>query len=56
MESDAVIPCSTCLFWDPEKKRFSCNPNRCEKLSNWLLKHARDNAVELQEKIVQYVV
>ena len=56
MESDANIPCATCLMWNPEKKRFSCDPNRCKKLSDWLLKHAGDNAVNPQEKMVQYVV
>jgi len=56
MESDADIPCSKCLFWDKVKKSFYCDPNKCEKLSNWLLKHARDNASKPQNKIVQYVV
>ena len=56
MESDADIPCSKCLFWDKVKKSFYCDPNKCEKLSNWLLKHARDNANKPQNKIVQYVV
>ena len=56
MRSDADIPCSTCPFWNSEKKRFSCNPNACRKLSNWLLKHAKDTAVTPQDKIVQYVV
>jgi len=56
MESDADIPCATCLFWNPEKKRVSCDPNSCKKLSAWLLKHARDKAAEPQDKIVQYVV
>ena len=56
MESDTEIPCSTCVLWHPEKKSFSCNPNSCKKLSNWLLKHARDNVAEPQDNIVQYVV
>jgi hypothetical protein len=56
MESDTDIPCSACLLWHPEKKSFSCDPNSCKKLSAWLLKHAEDNAVETQDKIVQYVV
>jgi len=55
MESDAKIPCSTCLFWNPKKKSLSCDPNSCEKLSDWLLKHAKDK-VDPQKKIVQYVV
>ena len=54
MENDANIPCNTCMFWNPTKKSFSCDPNTCKKLSNWLLKHA--NADNPQNKIVQYVV
>jgi hypothetical protein len=56
MGSDAEIPCSSCLLWNPQKKSFACDPNSCKRLSNWLLKHARDNAVTPQDKIVQYVV
>jgi hypothetical protein len=56
MESDADIPCATCLFWNLEKKSFSCDPNSCKKLSDWLLKHAKDNEVDPENKIVQYVV
>ena len=56
MESDAEIPCSTCPLWHPEEKSFSCNPNKCEKLSNWLLKHAKESASKPQDEIVQYVV
>ena len=56
MESAADIPCSTCLFWNPEKKSFACDPNSCKKLSDWLLKHAKGNVAEPQDKIVQYVV
>lgn len=56
MKIKAEIPCATCSLWNPKEKRFSCDPNRCEKLSNWLLKHARDNTVEPPNKIIQYVV
>jgi hypothetical protein len=56
MESDAEIPCSTCLLWNPEKKSFACDPNGCKRLSAWLLKHARDITAEQRDKIVQYVV
>jgi hypothetical protein len=49
------IPCSCCLLWDKEKKSFSCDPNKCEKLSYWLLKHAHGSAGDLQNN-VQYVV
>ena len=56
MESDASIPCSTCLLWNREKKSFSCDPNRCKKLADWLLKHTSEDEVEPQKKIVPYVV
>ena len=56
MESDANIPCATCQLWNPEKKSFSCNPNSCKKLSNWLLKHTNVPADDPQNRIVQYVV
>ena len=56
MENDANIPCNTCMFWNPTKKSFSCDPNTCRKLSNWLLKHAGDNVDEVPNKPVQYVV
>jgi hypothetical protein len=56
MESDAEIPCSTCLLWNQEKKSFACDPNGCKRLSEWLLKHAGDITTEPQDKIVQYIV
>ena len=33
------IPCFKCLFWDPLKlSHLHCNPDKCEKLTEWLLK------------------
>ena len=56
MGSNANIPCANCLLWNPEKKSFSCDPNTCKKLSDWLLKHSKDNADNMHNEIVQYVV
>ncbi|MCW4047044.1 MAG: hypothetical protein NWE99_05735 [Candidatus Bathyarchaeota archaeon] len=56
MEPDAEIPCSTCLLWNQENKRFSCDPNKCERLSRWLLKHAKDTNVDTRSENIQYVV
>jgi len=56
MKNDADIPCSKCPFWNQEKKSFSCDPNRCERLSRWLLKHSRDTTFDSLNKNVQYVV
>jgi hypothetical protein len=56
MGSEAEIPCSTCLSWNPEEKSFSCNPNSCKKLSKWLMKHVKEDTIEPQDEIVQYIV
>ena len=56
MSSDADIPCATCLLWKPEKKSFACDPNKCKKLSRWLMKHVKGNKPVPQKKIVQYIV
>lgn len=37
------IPCFKCLFWEPiRQSSLYCNPNRCEKLTEWLLQKAED--------------
>ena len=56
MSSDAEIPCATCLFWNPEKKSFTCDPNKCKKLSNWLMKHTKVDTFVPKKKVAQYVV
>jgi hypothetical protein len=33
------IPCFRCLFWEWKKdSHLYCNPNECQKLTEWLLK------------------
>ncbi|MGQ9507080.1 MAG: hypothetical protein ACUVTB_04370 [Candidatus Bathycorpusculaceae bacterium] len=33
------IPCFKCLFWEPIKQSsLYCNPNECQKLTEWILK------------------
>jgi len=56
MEQDKEIPCSACQLWDKEAKRFSCDPNKCERLTRWLLKHAQDANSEEPVEAIQYVV
>jgi len=35
------IPCFKCLFWEWKKdSHLYCNPNECQKLTEWLLKEA----------------
>jgi len=37
----AEIPCFKCLFWEWKKEsHLYCNPNECQKLTDWLLKEA----------------
>ncbi len=58
------IPCSNCAKWNPKVKNFSCNPNKCERLSDWLLRHANVDEVQPEQDIrmekaepqVQYIV
>jgi hypothetical protein len=64
MSDNSEIPCSTCHKWNAEQKEFSCNPSKCEKLSEWLFDHAQhepetaDNAETIQiiAAPLQYVV
>lgn len=55
MENDDVIPCAKCMAWNQETKSFSCSPNKCLKLSNWLLKYAREDTISMPS-IVSYIV
>jgi hypothetical protein len=49
-------------LWNAEKRRFSCNPDKCEKLSEWLLDHASlgnvedENILVIAPEPIQYVV
>jgi len=62
MSTKSEIPCSNCHLWNAEKKRFSCNPDKCEKLSEWLLDHASlgnvedENILVIAPEPIQYVV
>jgi hypothetical protein len=39
----ADIPCFKCLFWEWKKdSHLYCNPNECEKLTEWLIKEAEN--------------
>jgi hypothetical protein len=59
MSNNSEIPCSACHKWDAKAKSFSCKPNECRKLSEWLFDHAQmEPAENMQFAIapIQYVV
>ena len=38
------VPCFKCLFADPiMESHLHCNPNECEKLTDWLLLQVRQD-------------
>jgi hypothetical protein len=41
MNYASEIPCSSCHRWNSKAKSFSCNPNKCTKLAEWLFDHAQ---------------
>jgi hypothetical protein len=62
MEHQEEIPCASCQSWNGKQKKFSCNPNHCKELSEWM--HERNSQpsameqiqVQLPETAIQYVV
>jgi hypothetical protein len=62
MEHQEEIPCSSCQSWNGRQKKFSCNPNVCKGLSEWMHEHtsipnaAEQIQVQLPETATQYVV
>jgi hypothetical protein len=54
-KSGTEIPCSICPYWNQKIKSFSCDPNKCAELSNWLLKQTHDKNEPQIEK-VQYII
>lgn len=59
MSQNEEIPCAACQLWNAKTKSFSCNPNSCSKLSEWLIERTPQLNVEITEKSnipIQYVV
>jgi hypothetical protein len=59
MSNNSEIPCSACHLWNQEAKNFSCNPHKCQKLSEWLFDHAQIDTTENMQIIeapIQYIV
>jgi hypothetical protein len=54
MKDEKGIPCTICQLWHPEEKGFSCDPNKCEKLTVWLLNHKIEEANG--DQVIPYVV
>jgi hypothetical protein len=57
------IPCMQCDSWKKKERKFSCNPNDCKVLTEWLLGHApvltKDTVqmqVHLPDVAIRYVV
>jgi hypothetical protein len=49
----ADIPCFKCLFWEWKKdSHLYCNPNECQKLTEWLLKQVEDYQQKEDELVV----
>jgi hypothetical protein len=62
MEHQEEIPCASCQSWNGKEKKFSCNPNHCKGLSEWMHEHnSKLSAMEQillrrPETVVQYIV
>ena len=52
MNNNSEIPCSLCHKWDIKAKSFTCSPNKCQKLSEWLLGHAQIEQTETKQVAV----
>jgi hypothetical protein len=52
MSNDSEIPCSFCSKWDSKTTSFSCNPEECQKLSEWLFNHAKIMPTETKKVAV----
>jgi hypothetical protein len=46
MNKNSEIPCSLCNKRDPKARSFSCNPEKCQQLSEWLFEHAEIGQAE----------
>jgi hypothetical protein len=62
MEHQEEIPCASCQSWNGKQKKFSCNPNHCKELSEWMHEHnsqpiaMEQIQIQLPETAIQYVV
>ena len=59
MSKNSEIPCSACHKWDATTKVFSCNPHKCQQLSEWLIIFTKIESMEtiqVVEASIQYIV
>jgi hypothetical protein len=63
MPQQAEIPCASCRSWVKKHKKFSCNPDQCRGLTEWIFANAPQLSdgnikllVMLPECATQYVV
>ncbi len=56
MSTNSEIPCSTCHLWNPKEKSFACNPDKCAKLSIWLLDHASLGDAESENSGIEVIL
>ena len=59
MSKDSEIPCSSCNKWNQKTNSFSCNPHKCQQLSEWLITYTKirplENILVIPPQI-QYIV
>jgi hypothetical protein len=61
MAKQKEIPCASCQSWVKKQKKFSCNPDDCKGLADWLFAnapHLNDEYAQIRLKEIanQYVV
>ena len=62
MESKQEIPCASCQSWNAKRRKFSCKPQDCKELSEWLMQYAPQLKPDqagmdgLPETSIRYVV
>jgi hypothetical protein len=62
MEPKEEIPCAKCHSYKAKDKKFSCNPQDCKELSDWIFENVtqlRTESLQTQrcpEIAVRYVV
>jgi hypothetical protein len=62
-KKEKQIPCTTCKSYNAKLSKFSCKPNDCKELSDWLLPYVNQREpeslqmqVQLPDTAIPYVV
>ncbi len=59
MTSKSEIPCTLCRNYDSATRNFSCDPDKCQKLTKWLFDHTQIRplkSTKYADDPIQYVV